>query len=301
MAFKNNARLFVLAILGVLSVGVAGAFAVEGNATESDQQISEFSLAGYGEQGKKTWDLAGKSADIFTDEVKLTQVVGNMYGDKEDVKLTADKGTFDKNDGKVHLRENVVITTSTGAKLTTDSLDWDKKNQLVSTKDRVNIEKQDMITVAQGASGKPDLKQVTLEKDVQVDIAPAETTADKSGKTKVVITCDGPLEIDYQKNVATFHNNVKVDREGMQIYSDIMDVYFNTLDKTKSLPSDISTPMGGKIDRIVARKNVRIVRGENISYSDEATYTAADKKITLSGKPKLIIYSAEEMNAPIGN
>ena len=33
---------------------------------DSDQQISDFSLAGYGEKGKKTWDLSGKSADIFT-------------------------------------------------------------------------------------------------------------------------------------------------------------------------------------------------------------------------------------------
>ena len=60
--------------------------------------------------------------------------------------------------------------------------------------------------------------------------------------------------------------------------------------------------MGSRIEKIVARGNVKITRGENISYSDEAVYTAQDKKITLSGKPRLIIYSAEELsNASIGN
>jgi lipopolysaccharide assembly outer membrane protein LptD (OstA) len=59
--------------------------------------------------------------------------------------------------------------------------------------------------------------------------------------------------------------------------------------------------MGSKIEKIVARGNVKITRGENVSYSDEATYTALDKKITLSGSPKLIIYSTEEMSASFGN
>jgi len=36
---------------------------------ESDQQISDFSLSGYGDKGKKSWDISGKSADIFTEVV----------------------------------------------------------------------------------------------------------------------------------------------------------------------------------------------------------------------------------------
>jgi len=94
---------------------------------ESDQQISDFSLAGYGEKGTKSWDLSGKSADIFDNTVKLKDVVGNLYGKEEDVNLTAARGDFDKQDGRVHLEQDVVITTSSGARLTTDSLDWDRK------------------------------------------------------------------------------------------------------------------------------------------------------------------------------
>ncbi|MBM3245689.1 MAG: LPS export ABC transporter periplasmic protein LptC, partial [Candidatus Omnitrophica bacterium] len=101
----------------------------EEQSAESDQQISDFSLAGYGEQGKKTWELSGKSADIFDEVVKLKDITGNLYGKDEDIKLTSDKGDFNKTEGKIFLEDNVVITTTSGAKLTTDSLEWDRKKQ----------------------------------------------------------------------------------------------------------------------------------------------------------------------------
>jgi LPS export ABC transporter protein LptC len=266
---------------------------------ESDQQISDFSLAGYGEKGKKSWDLAGKSADIFSEVVKLNEVVGNLYGKEENIKLTARKGDFNKVDGKVHLEDDVVITTSSGARLTTDSLDWDRKNQLVTTDDTVNIQRNNMVVVASGAKGEPNLKKVALEKDIRLDINPANPNQGQSeaGKEKIVITCDGPLEIDYEKNIASFNNNVKVDRSDSVIYSDKMDVYFISSDRGSQAASEEKSPdfMGSKIDKIIARGNVKVVRGENISYSEEATYTASDKKIVLSGKPRLIIYSGEDL------
>lgn len=278
--------------------------------SDSDQQISEFSLSGYGEKGAKAWDLAGKTADIFTDVVKLQSVIGNLYGTEEDIKLTADSGDFNKTDGKVHLEKNVVITTTTGTKLTTDSLDWDRRGQVVTTKDYVNIQRQNMVASGTGAYGQMALKQVSLQKDVQVDILPEV----KEGKVpdaldKTVITCDGPLEIDYDKNVAVFKDNVKVVRPDSTIYSDKMDVYFipsekkteGVIEEAKE-PTAESGPMGSKIDKIFARGNVKVVKGENVSFSETATYTASDKKVVLTGRPKLIIYSTEDLTgAPFGN
>lgn len=302
MILKNKV-LVLAAFLVFLNSGPVFA-AKEKPQDSSDQQIMDFSLSGFGEKGKKAWDISGKSADIFTDIIKLNDVVGNFYGKDENIKLTANKGDFNKQSGSVHLEENVVITTSSGAKLTTNSLDWDRKNQLVSTKELVNIEKENMVTVAQGATGKTNLNTVTLQKDVQVDINPTQEELDAQGAgNKTVITCDGPLEINYEKNIAVFNNNVKVDSNGTLIYSDKMDVYFGgkPAQKDKKPSSEGISGMGSKIDRIVARGNVKIVRGENTSFSDEAIYTAADKKITLSGRPRLEIYSAEEMNAPSGD
>ena len=290
-------------------LGVCRADAIKTTEPESDQQIGDFNLAGYGEHGKKTWDISGKTADIFADTVKLQQIVGNMYGATETIKLTAKKGDFDKKEGLVHLQDDVVITTATGGRLTTNSLDWDRKRNYVKTDEQVNIERQNMTTQAIGADGKTDLKQVTLEKDVQVNITPVDgnkPTGDIN-RTKITITCDGPLEIDYDKNVAVFLNNVKVDRQDSQIYSDRMEVYFTPgksgAEKSAPGPADVTGgAMSSNIDKIVSTGNVKIVRGENVSYSDEALYTATDRKIKLIGKPKLIMYSTEDMkNASPGN
>jgi len=275
------------------------AFAAATADEESDQQISGFSLVGYGERGKKSWDIAGKTADIFTDEVKLKDVDGNLYGQEENVNLTAKTGNFNKKDGKVHLEKDVVITTSQGAKLTTDSMDWDRNKQLVTTEDKVNIAKDNMHIVATGAHGEPNLKKLALNKDVTVDINPTQNSTAKpeepSFKEKVTITCDGPLEIDYDKNIATFNKNVRVDRVDSQIYSDLMHLYFSSGKDTRQAHKTPGLMGNNKIDKIVALGHVRIVRGENTSYSEEAVYTASDRKITLLGRPKLVFYSTEDL------
>ncbi len=271
---------------------------------QSAQQISDFSLVGYEEKGKKSWDISGRSADIFTEVVKLKDVNGNLYGKDEDVNLTAKKGDFNKEDGKVSLKEDVVITTSQGARLTTDSMDWDRKNQVVTTKDRVNIDKDNINIVGIGAHGEPGLNRMALNKDVRVDInplGPEDSIDDLVIKDRVIITCDGPMEVDYAKNIASFNINVRVERPDIIIYSDKMDIYFTAQDKgSKSIKTAES--MAGSIDRIVASGNVRIVRGDNVSYSQEAVYTAQDKRIVLNGRPKLVFYSMEEFkNASFGD
>jgi len=105
-------------------------------------------------------------------------------------------------------------------------------------------------------------------------------------KKPTVITCDGPLEIDYTKQTAIFKNNVKVEQEKeSQMYADKMEVDFDFKNKA--------------LTRIKSMGNVRIVKGDNTSYSEEALYTANDKKMTLTGRPRLIIYP--DNNAPTGN
>jgi LPS export ABC transporter protein LptC len=274
---------------------------------QGEQQIMDFSLSGFGEKGKKNWDLSGKSANIVTDDVKMKDVVGNMYGDAENIRLTADKGSYNKADGNVELRENVLISTSTGAKMTTDSLDWDRKNQLVTTKAPVNIERDNIIATALGAIGQPNLNKVSLKKDVQVEIKPPPVNLEEpqavAVKNKIMVTCDGSLEIDYQRNIATFSDNVKVETVDGSIYSDVMEVYFiksNNQEEPKSAKADLPAgAMTSQVDKIKAYGNVTIVRGDNISNSDEAVYSASDNKITLLGKPKLVIYSEGKLESAL--
>jgi len=303
MEFKKFA---LLILVFVLSSG--NSFAVETNRSvnetkDSDQQISDFSLSGFGDKGKKSWDLAGKSADMFNEVVKLKEVVGNHYAEKDNINLTADNGDFNKISGVVHLENNVVITTSSGAKLTTNSLDWDRKQQIVSTLDKISLQRSDMNLTGEGAKGQTALKQMELEKNVRLDIEPLDKQ--KGKKQKIVIICDGPLEVDYEKNIAIFNNNVKVETSDLIMYSDKMQVYFipkkEETNKDEVNKDQGSIAMSSSIDKIIAQGNVRILRGENTSFSQEATYTALDKRIVLTGRPQIEIYQTENMNAAFRN
>jgi LPS export ABC transporter protein LptC len=303
MVLKKTALIFAFLFLNYAYLAAAEVKEIKSDpavkeAGESEQQVGDFSLSGFGEKGKKSWDLSGKSADIFNNVVKLKKVVGNNYAPDDTINLTADKGDFDKKSGLVHLEDNVVITTASGSKLTTDTLDWDRKQQIVSTLDRVNVARQDMNLSGQGASGQTALKQIVLEKDVRLDIHTLDKQVNK--KEKIMITCDGPLDIDYEKNIAIFNNNVKVEKPDLIIYSDKMVVYFSPKQQDKA-PAQGVAAISSSLNKIVALGNVRIIRGENISYSQEAIYTAIDKKITLTGQPQIIIYQTENLNATFGN
>jgi len=271
---NNNfakAKLFFLFLFffGILCLDILSA------QDESDQKILGFSLSNFGEKNKKTWDIVGDTLEVYGNMINLTNIKANLYGEKEDMVLTADSGTFDRGEGKLHLQDNVVIVTESGAKMMTDTLDWLQKTQTVSTQDQVNLYRDNIEAKGIGATGHPDLKQVSLNKDVQLDIH-----SEQEGELKkTTITCDGPLNIDYQKQEAVFNENVKAYDGESELYADKMTGYFDKDSK--------------KIVKIIAEGNVKIVRGEDTSYSDKAIYDAENQKISLIGRPKLIFYSKE--------
>jgi LPS export ABC transporter protein LptC len=259
---------------------------------ESGQTINDFNLSGFAEKGRKAWDIFGKTADIFANQIRLNDFVGKLYG-QEDITLTAKRGEFDKVQNRVHLEDNVVITTQSGAELSTDYLDWDRNTAEVQTEASVDIKKDNLDISGRGLKGNTNLKNVDLKQDVRVEIG----NKDKTDKT--VITCLGPLSLNYAENLAVFQKDVFVDDGQSQIYADLMDVFFEASGSDEAAVSFAGK--GGKIQKIVARGNVKIVRGENVSFSEQAVYKAADKTLTLIGRPKLIIYSTEEIDALIGN
>jgi len=235
------------------------------NSSAPLQKISTFSLEGYAQGGKKRWQVEGESADVLEDVVKLDKVVAETYTDQGKVDLKSDKGEYDKKNGKVHLEDNVVVTTSEGVKLTTERLTWDAQKEQVSTDKEVVIEKENLIAQGKGALAFPQTKKVKLNEAVRVEIKPATT-----------ITCSGPLDLDYGKNIAIFYDNVEVEDERGRILADKIEVYFE--------------PQTRRIDRIFAYGNVRIMQAENTAYADEAVYNSISGKVTLKGNPKLVIY-----------
>jgi len=237
----------------------------------ADQKVLSFNFEGYGEDGRKKWEIEGTSANILAGVIDLEKVNAHAYNDLADVTITADAGVFNKDTKNMLLRRNVEVHTSDGLSLFTNSLCWAAETEEVSTDDPVRIIREDVTTTATGALAKTKEKQVTLKKDIAVDFTSPDTT----------ITCDGPLEFDYENAVAVFHDNVViVDAEG-KIFADMMTAYFNQEAK--------------KLERVIAEGNVVIERGQSRSMSEKAIYDANTRKVSLEGKPRLIINTQDDM------
>lgn len=235
----------------------------------NEQKVMSFSLAGYEKNGKKKWEIEGKSADIIAEIVNLSNVVANAYGEEVDVTLVADKGVFNRTTNDVCFEENVVVSSSDGTRLTTDALEWKNDEGKVYT-DRP-------VKVTHGND-----RTASAEKEIMSASNDSESKTDAgflSVDSPTTITCDGPMEVDYAKNYAEFKNNVKVEDEKGQLYCDAATAYYDT--QTRQLT------------KIVATGHVRILRGDSQTFSEEAVYLAKEHKVILKGSPRVVIYPKE--------
>ncbi len=201
-------------------------------------------------------------------------IEGVVNDDNGNIKFKADKVLFE-NKEKIHLEDNVNIVTEEGISVKTQALDWDRSQGSVESGEKVFIEKDKAFNAeGKGLAVDTNNKQAVLKKEVSVKI-PQEDLG------FIFVTCEGPLDIDYQNSKAVFYNNVEINNDDMKLYSDQAVIYFNSELKT--------------IDKIVAEGNVRIVRGKNTSYSQKATYVNLTKKITLEGEPRLILFPEKKI------
>lgn len=265
-------------------------FAEEENSLEAEraagQQMIDFNYAGYEDGGTKKWDVSAKTADIFTDVVNMKNITGKAYGEDDNMQLVADTGIYNKAVGSLHLQDNVIGTSDGGARLVTDSLDWDAKTGLITTDDQVDIKKDTMHTIGKGVVAHQKLKTIQLKKDVTVDM----TREEQGSLRQTVITCDGPLDIDYNAQIAVFNDNVVATDDQGKMYADKMTVYFDT--ETK------------QIKKVLCTGNVKIDQEQGSAYGEAVTYNANDQKAQITGRPCLIFYSEKggDGNAsPFGN
>ena len=248
-------------------------------AEEADQSVDGFNLVQYEEGGEKKWQLNGKSAEVEGEKVKINEISALAFGEGTTLKLKANKGSFNRENGLVHLNENVIIKTTDRTTIETDSLNWDANTRNVSTDEPVNMKRAEFEVKGNGAEIDLENKKAELKNDITANIASPETGilgAGEGPKNRTTeITCEGPLELNYKKNRAAFLNNVEIkDKEG-NIFADRVDVYFN--------------PSTRRIKCVVARGNVRIVNGENITYSEKAIYLVDEGRVVLPNRPKLVI------------
>ncbi|MFP4472423.1 MAG: LPS export ABC transporter periplasmic protein LptC [Candidatus Omnitrophota bacterium] len=242
-----------------------------------DQKIDGFSLEGFQDDGQRAWEVKGATADILGEQIEISDVDANAFGE-HDVNITARTGTLDKKNGDIFLKEDVVVTTAKGSQLKTDSLYWGKKANTVSTEDRAVITDEGMTVSGQGLKANSELKTAQLGWDVQVEVE-AQGREALQKQDRIVITCAGPMELDQLNHRATLRKDVIAVRGDQTLKADHVEVIFDA--ETR------------KIKTIICTDNVVVTRGEHTTYSDKAIYSAVDQKVILVGRPKLVLPSEE--------
>jgi len=239
----------------------------------SQQKIQDFYLSNYKEGGSKKWEVKGKKAVVSGDYVDIDDMKGKYFQDNDTINIKSDKAKLNKKNMDVYLKDNVYINSQKGMTLHADALDWKQSSNNISTDTKVSIEKEKSMRVdAKGMDADTAISKVKFKKDVKVDLFRKDDV--------IKINCDGPLEIDYNKGVAVFNNNVVVDNVQGKMFAHKATVYFNSKNKT--------------IAKVVAEGDVKVVRDDNVTFADRAVYSETKKKIILEGRPRLVIFPKEK-------
>ncbi len=208
-------------VIGVLVAVQSGALTV--HAAEPGQQFHGFNLQGYKDDGEKAWEVNGNKADIAGQEIRISDVDAESYGE-EKINLTAQTGIIDRTSGNIHLEKDVVITSERGAQMVTESLDWSRNEDLVKTQDSVVITDEGLKVTGTGMQARPGLKTAQIHEDVTVMM---DTDPHPEATNTITITCEGPMVIDQAQSLATFEQNVVAVQNDQTLKADRMVIYFD--------------------------------------------------------------------------
>jgi len=266
--------LFVFVLCSVVCRADEATESASSGSSPSGQQLQGFNLNGYSNTGEKTWDINGTKADISDANIQITNVDANFYG-KEQANLTADHGTIDKTNGNVNLKDNVVITSKDrGTQMTTDTLDYNRNKDLVTTQDPVKIVDDQGVVTGQGMTAHPNLRKTKINKHVKAVVNTNEK--DDPDNQVITITSDGPMQMDQAKMYAVFIDHViAVEAStGRELHSDKMEIWFNAATK--------------HIKKAICTGNVKVIQGPDVSYADQMVYEGDTQVLTMTGRPKIV-------------
>jgi len=244
--------------------------------SETDQTMSEFTLTGYNQDGATQWVMNGRGATLDGDVVTIIRPDAVGYEPGRTAHLTASVANMQQNTRHVRLEHDVTIHTSDGLWLTSPVLHWIPDQDQIATDQPVRIETDHMLLRGRGASGLTQLKRAKVFEDIEVVLNPSDEKVASDTPQHVTITCDGPLTFDYEHHVATFEKNVHVKDPSGDLYSDLLIAYLDETTHTIRYADAVG--------------RVRIQQDQNTALSERAVYEPAIGKITLVGRPSLLIY-----------
>ncbi len=238
----------------------------QGKHADGTQQVYSFSFSKYTETGAREIEIQGDSADILAEKVKLVNVIAKAYAEESPVTVTADKGSFNKSTNDVWLEHNVVATTEDGTRLITEKLRIRPESKQMESDIATKVKKNNIHIEGIGAKSDSGIGKVVFKRNVTVVVQDPNAES----KHPTVITCDGPLDIDYKANVAHFQKNVVAQDERGTLSSDFMDVIYNNSSR--------------RVSKMIAWGNVEILTKDgNKTLSDNAIYLAEEGRVILGG------------------
>ncbi|MBI3999329.1 MAG: LPS export ABC transporter periplasmic protein LptC [Candidatus Omnitrophica bacterium] len=233
---------------------------------ETAQHVYSFSFSKYTDDGEKELEIEGDSADIFSKNVGLINVIAKAYAEESPVTITADQGSLDRATSQILLNHNVVATTENGTRLMTEQLQINPSDKRMDTEVETKVKKDNIHIEGLGATSDSQLSKVIFKKNVTVVIQDPESES----KSPTVVTSNGPLEIDYRRNIAHFSKNVVARHAQGTLTADYMDVIYEKESR--------------RVSKMIARGNVIIVSIEgNKTFSDNAVYLTKEGRIILGG------------------
>jgi len=162
----------------------------------------------------------------------------------------------------------------------TESLDIFPTQKTIETDATAIVKKDNLNIKGDGAFGDSQMKNVKFKKNVTVVVQ----SENNGKKIPTTITCDGPLDIDYDKNIAKFTQNVMAEDERGRLTADEMEVFYNKATK--------------KVAKIIATGNVVIRNPDgNETYSDNVVYMAEEGRIILGGDTEALYLPKEGQGA----
>lgn len=236
----------------------------------SQEKIKGFYLANYKDDGEQDWEVKGQEALIHDNYVDIDIMDAKYYTEDDTVSVKSKKARLDRDNLNVELKEDVHVENEEGMTLVTDSLNWKRNESMIETNDWVEVENKTMSIKAKGMEADTELKKVDFSNNVAVKLP------DEKNKRFILVTCSGPMEIDYNDSTAIFNNDVVVENKEGTLFSDKATVYFDSQNKG--------------ILKVISEGNVKIIKDENVTVAEKATYLGPEERLILEGSPRLIYF-----------
>jgi LPS export ABC transporter protein LptC len=172
--------LLALALAGWLAAGVGGGC---GGSEESsgpapvedlpDQEVLDFSLTET-VSGVKAWTLFADRAEVYGQKgySKVYGVKVHFYSPEGELTsvLTSERGRVDDRTKNLQAFGNVVVRTSEGVVLETESLRWDNRLGKITSSRFVTITRGREVLSGYGFTSEPDLSDVRVLSDVKITV-----------------------------------------------------------------------------------------------------------------------------------